>query len=140
MRVTITSSHGSFDVDSETGRVISTELKGTFGLLPQVVNIGESNLRYPRERFDRQGSIDILDIGYWDAAGNYNEPEESWRQEREATREVRILHREVTGCLGCPAYGIGSYCILSRMVVFAERPTHSYYIHPDCPLPKKGDL
>jgi hypothetical protein len=137
MRVTITSSHGEFDVDSETGRVIRTELRGTFGPLPQVVNTGEWHLRYPQERFDRQGSIDILDIGYWSADGVYTAPEESWRLEREASREVRILHREITGCLGCPAYGIGSYCILSRTVVFDKRPVGPYYIHPDCPLPKK---
>lgn len=77
----VISTHGKFDFDWKTGIVSGTVLSSDFGAKPVVVNVIEWKKRYPKEK--PVSSTDVLDIGYIDTEGDYNEPCEEWREERE---------------------------------------------------------
>jgi len=81
----LASSHGIVSF-TEDGTVIDCELDPDgFGLRPVWINVYEWQKRYPDEDF-RGKTHDILDFGYVDSAGDYCEPEESWRSDRRKAR------------------------------------------------------
>ena len=77
MIITAFSSWGTFTFDAITGGVIKTDLDDGFGSFPYRVNV--------YEYFDYYGEslpevVDILDIGFYNLNGIYEEPEHEWRE------------------------------------------------------------
>ena len=77
---TATSSHGEIKFNPMTGIVTAIDgLNPSFGSPPVVMNIWEWQEYYPGE--DIPEFIDILDIGFITAAGEYCAPENEWRED-----------------------------------------------------------
>jgi len=79
----VTSSHGTFIIESETGCVIDSDLDDCEDC-PEYETISKFDIeewckywkREPEERY-----YDILDLGYWYGDGKYEKPENDWRKE-----------------------------------------------------------
>ena len=85
--IEVTSSHGTFRFDANNGHIYNGTLTESFGALPVLINIWEFNKYYRTIEdpypLDNISSIDILDLGYIDANGDYEEACVDWRKERE---------------------------------------------------------
>ncbi len=94
-RIEVTSSHGSFTFDRDTGRVTDTACLKTgpdnFGAAPVMVNIVELEIYWANRAFlygspDIPDSLDVLGVGFIDSTGEYCAPEKDWRRERDLQR------------------------------------------------------
>jgi hypothetical protein len=85
--ITLISSHGSItakdDGNNETATVIECDLGIDWDTpYPVTIDIKEWKNKYPDED-PFKADHDILDFGYWDETGEYIEPCEEWREEKE---------------------------------------------------------
>lgn len=91
----VSSSNGCLTASAKTGRVISCELNKDGEGIDQIqrFDVEEWRKAYPGENIAGH-SIDILDLGYWDKSGKYEEPEKDWRKEfrkERGTTKTKVL-------------------------------------------------
>jgi len=79
----VTSSCGQLVVFRNSGKVFSYQQyeKVIPGYLDEIVKIDIAEYKKRWGVKVMPNSVDILNVGYWDKAGIYEEPAESWRQE-----------------------------------------------------------
>lgn len=88
METTIFSSHGTLTIDSQSGDVIRCESdKCNDNCIDKILrfDLTEYRSHYKVSDLPPDG-IDILDIGYWNTDGTYEEPAHDWREETNQMR------------------------------------------------------
>ncbi len=86
----LVSSHGKLEFNTRTGLVTDSSCMGlSFGALPVFINIHEWRAHYPAGVL-AGSEHDILDFGYVDANGVYNEPCGSWREDLVLSRKGEL--------------------------------------------------
>ena len=84
--LTVSSSHGTFDIDGSSGRVIRWWANDPHDADAQAMeNIERFDLHewklYWQWKGELPGGFDVLDLGFWTKDGAYEQPEDDWREE-----------------------------------------------------------
>lgn len=86
----VNSSHGSLAVNADTGDVLPDQSTYDGDALRPIKKFDLPEWRGHWKR-DLPESLDILDVGYWNADGSYEEPAHDWREDTRAHRDLDAI-------------------------------------------------